>query len=212
MLNKCDFEANILILLLFRFNRSKSICLCLGYGIFHTHKTPPFLNTKGFVILSPCSLCACQLRMSQWDVSIRAFPTYIYRENLRKLPYKEVDVTHAWNEYMRLAQSAHVTNQRAFPAGYELRKICFRLDCTFILWKNQLQNRQFPVINELHLVEGRGHAKNTAEKQPNFVGRRKKRTKVWRVHSSAKAKQPHSQSVAMQKFWAWEIYKHQLNS
>ena len=45
MLNKCDFEANIVvILLLFRFNRSKSICLGLGYGIFHTHKTPPFFK------------------------------------------------------------------------------------------------------------------------------------------------------------------------
>ena len=106
---------------------------------------------------------------------IWTFPTYIpQRKNIRKLPYKEVDVTYAWNEQLRLAQSAHVTNQRALPAGYELRKVCFRLDCTFILWRNQLQNHQFPVINEHHLVEGRGHAKHTAEKQPKLVGRRKK--------------------------------------
>ena len=81
-----------------------------------------------------------------------------------------------------------MTNQRAFPAGYELRKVCFRLDCTFRLWRNQLQNRQFPVVNELHLVEGRGHAERTAEKQPNLDGRRKKRMKIWRVHSTARKK------------------------
>ena len=75
--------------------------------------------------------------------------------------------------------------------------IRIRLDRTFILWRNQLQNRKFPVINELLLVDGRGHAKNTAF---SATESRKKRTKVWRVHSSAKAKQPHSQPVAMQKF------------
>ena len=61
--------------------------------------------------------------MSQWDVSIRVFPTYIYRENLRKLPYKEVDVTHAWNEYLRLAQSAHVTNNAHFLRDTNWEKI-----------------------------------------------------------------------------------------
>ena len=48
MLNKCDFETSIVILLLFCFNRSKSICLGHGYGIFHT-QYPAVLYTEGFV-------------------------------------------------------------------------------------------------------------------------------------------------------------------
>ena len=54
MLNKCDFETSIVVILLpFRFNHSKSICLGLGYGIFHT-QNPAVSYTKGFVILFPC--------------------------------------------------------------------------------------------------------------------------------------------------------------
>lgn len=175
--------------------------VCVLVTAFSTHTKPRrFLNTKGFVILSPCSLCACQLRMSQWDVSIRAFPTYIYIENLRKLPYKEVDVTHAWNEYLRLAQSAHVTNNAHFLRDTNWEKFAF--DSTALSyygkisykianfpsstnstwWREEVTQRTLPKSSRISLEE-----EKSGRKFGVFTARRKRNSHThnqWRCRNS----------------------------